>query len=212
MSENEEDNKMSEKPEYGVPENYFEKSAASILAHLERFEENKIYPQLSKHRNLQVFKIPSSYFQNSEAQVKLILGDETVLKGFNKENSFSVPNDYFLKSENKITGLLIPKSAKIILLWTRPLKYAAAVLIVAIGWWLYNFNITPNELVDCKTIACVDKKEILQGKSIDNLEEEDLYELVDSDELEQSLDMNSIEEGLDSSDSFGSPDELLDNI
>jgi hypothetical protein len=58
---------------------------------------------------------------------------------------------------------------------------------VVLGIWLYNFYFTPVAVKDCGTMACVDKIDLLKVKHLEGLDNDELYELVNSKKLEQKL-------------------------
>ncbi|MCC6371217.1 MAG: hypothetical protein IT236_09455, partial [Bacteroidia bacterium] len=94
---------------------------------------------------------------------------------------------------------------------------AAALVMVATGLWIYSVYMKPvQNTLDCGTIACVDKIDLIQSKSMDNMDDDDLYELVNPADLEKKL--NEKKEKInqnnttDSSLEQLSTDALLDDI
>jgi hypothetical protein len=82
---------------FGLPGDYFQKSASSIFNKIEWLEEHKPYPQLSKHKNVPGFIVPANYFESSEAVLELAAYPE--LLRLRKESGFTVPENYFEELE-----------------------------------------------------------------------------------------------------------------
>jgi hypothetical protein len=201
-----------------VPENYFIKSEVK----LELIE----YKELSAAKEGKGFVVPENYFRNNLLILqKMLVGEanelQTVdrLSSIQKRNNFSVETDYFSKSESRLKTLLTEgnKPARVISLFTRRVIYsAAAVLIIALGLWIYNFYFIPVAVKDCGTIACVDKQDLVKMKNLENLDNDELYELVDPQKLEKKLEKQKTNDknkkGTDSSLKQLSTEDLLDEI
>ena len=171
-----------------VPENYF----ANSDVRFELFD----YPKLLRLKKVNPFIVPENYFESNAT--KLNTSDsENELFGFEKlsliekQNSFTVSENYFVKSEQKITSALI-KEAKLIRLFSTKAWYsaAAAVLTITLGLWIYTqyFKVADN---DCTTLACITKAELMKTKNLENIDNDDLFELVDTKKLENNLDGSS---------------------
>lgn len=213
---------------FGLPEDYFEKSAQSIFNKIEWEEEHKAYPQLLNVRGSNGFLVPENYFLNSESKLELIefpnlkelvgrsgfstpenyfetkefetfeklkteeqgeLSSFQNLSSLPKQNSFSVPQAYFVSGETNIKGLLENNSGtKVISLFRRSVAYSiAAMLLVVISLWVYNYYFKPVEVKDCGTMACVDRMDLVKTKNLEVLDNDELYELVNPAELEKNL-------------------------
>lgn len=243
---------------FGLPDDYFKKSANSIINRIAWEEEHHVFPALLKFKDKSGFTLPPGYFENNEH--KLELTEVPTLQAISKTNPFKVPEGYFnqlevsqlstvmldapdeltafktlasVKKQNNfhvdeayfevnekllITLLKPEKSARIIdLFFSRSSYVAAAMLVTALGLWLYSIYIHPaQELKDCGTMACVDRVDLIKNKNLENLDNDELYELIDAGELEKKLDIKKAEPGTkqkrDSSINDFSVDELLDEI
>ncbi len=195
---------------FSMPQDYFSDSSGTILNKLVWLEEHKVYPFLSALQKETGFCIPDHYFEHQRIQTELLpyphltnrFGEEsgflipphyfetaTViyphLDGLPKANVFAVPDTYF---EHTAEGLK-PREARVIGLWTRRISYSIAALLVwALGIWLFqSLSVTKNTKEDCGTLACIDKKDILESNDLQSVDEEHLYDLVNVKALEEKL-------------------------
>lgn len=215
--------KLSElKKETGfvVPFNYFETSEAKL--------ELTPYERLSKLSKEHNFIIPENYFDETEISLLshgLVANNEDDLQHFEylnsipKVNSFGVSDSYFEMSAAKIISELSPKKeAKVISLFTRKALFSAAAALFAaiIGVWIYNQYFKTAAVQDCGTLACVDKNDLVKSKNLESLDNDELYELVDTKKLEEKLEnKQSIKKENTSTDSSlknVNTDDLLDEI
>ncbi|PBQ31265.1 hypothetical protein CNR22_05630 [Sphingobacteriaceae bacterium] len=183
---------------FAVPENYFSENEHQL--------ELMDYPALKKLERVNAFSVPQNYFAELEVieLAKVLVNEENVfpiLQSFDKKNNFVIPENYFEKTEKLISEKVDPKKrAKVISLFTKKVSLAAAAMfVVVIGLWLYNFYFVPIEPVDCGTIACLDKQDIVKSKSIESLDDDQLYDLVDPSALEKKLDAKKADEVKDKS-------------
>lgn len=257
MSKDFENNNLNDSQNnFGLPEDYFKKSAGNILNKIEWVEEHKQYAKLSELKKETGFVVPETYFENTESKLELLAypslskldknsgfivpenyfeerevaelstvindGDELShterLKTIRKQNPFSVNENYFEISAQKITTALA-KEAKVINLFGRKTMYSAvaAVMAIVLGLWIYNQYFKTVEAQDCGTLACVDKNDLVKAKNFENIDNEELYQLVDTKKLEQNLEnktkSNQKEKnGTDTSTKNISNEELLDEI
>ena len=86
-------NLNNEQANFGLPQDYFKKSATSIFNKIEWEEEHKNYAQLLKFKNKSGFSVPQNYFIDKEVRLELIAFEK--LASFNKTNPFKVPQNYF---------------------------------------------------------------------------------------------------------------------
>ncbi|MBA3664138.1 MAG: hypothetical protein H0W61_08025 [Bacteroidetes bacterium] len=218
LEEHKEFIKLSElKKETGfvIPENYFEKKEIQF--------ELLSYPALSKLSKQNAFTVPHDYFEDLEvnelAKVLSDVGTETdlpILNSIPKQNSFIVSEGYFKTSEEKIISLVQP-SARVIKLFSAKTRYSAAAAVIALtlGLWIYNNYFTPVVSKDCGTLACIDKTDLVKTKNLERLDDEQLYEIVDTKKLEEKLENKSTEKNnkdADTSLKNISTEELLDEI
>lgn len=211
--------KLKDNSVFTIPSNYF------VLN--ETLLELTDFPILKTISKTNSFKIPDAYFELAEVKelAVVIQGETNELAGFEKlgavkkVNCFKVDEAYFEVNEKLLNTLLKPeKSARIIdLFFSRRSYIAAAMLITALGLWFYAIYIRPaQELKDCGTIACVDRVDLMKNKNLENLDNDELYELIDAGELEKKLNKKdaspSINKQKDSSLNNLSVDELIDEI
>lgn len=186
---------------FAVPKNYFEKKSVAL--------ENVPYKHLLKIKDGNVFQLPQNYFEELN-----LLNESEPIFSVPKEQRFELPAAYFEKSAKVIYERLARHSggARIISMRVRNWQLAAAaVFLITLGWWSYQRSFTEVEALDCGGIACVDRHEILQGKSLDLLDEEDLQNIVNVKRLEEGLGLKDKKE-LPNSDSSFSEEDLLDNL
>lgn len=199
--------KMKGKHGFVVPENYFEK--------LEVIQEILLYPLLSATNKQNNFEVPSSYFEELDAALSADNQEKAfpILDGIQKINAFTVPENYFHVTAEKIESQLSIKAKVIDLFsvktWT---VSAAAILVITLGFWLFSSYFSPVEK-DCGSLACIDKSELLKNKNLEGVENDELYEVVDTKKLEESLNKKQSENKItkDSSDQI-STDDLPDEI
>lgn len=169
------DNEYFKQNPFSVPEEYFEDNFISLYS--------KILSAPSEP-----LSTPEDYFNTNKIKLyQSILSD-------NKNNSdFVVPENYFDAGRENLYQKIISqtrsqksKSKTIIYLF----RYiAAAAVVTGIIWgidWMYksqNNKVIPNN--DCKTIACLTKKEILSKENI--LDDELLEETISDEMIEKNF-------------------------
>ncbi|MGQ0828524.1 MAG: hypothetical protein ACT4ON_09035 [Bacteroidota bacterium] len=153
--------KLSLKP---LADEYLDAISTKVLKQIEQAEELKNYSTLSAIDKKKVFDVSPDYFDTVADKVKERYHAE-------KDQKVSV-------FEQLLNTILKPKIA---------FAYSI-VLITAVGLAVY-FN-QPNTLLqssDCKTLACLERNELLNDRTMQNLDEDNLYDLVDVDELDRQL-------------------------
>jgi hypothetical protein len=178
-------------PGFIVPGGYFDQSEHGL--------ELMAYEKLSGNQKETGFITPLNYLEELEvAELSKVIKDEenelslfTHLNSVERKNAFDVPANYFESSAEKISSAASgkPAEAKVIKLFGNRYWYsaAAAVMAVVLGLWIYNqyFKVKVNG--DCGTLACVDKADLVKSKVMDNLDDEDIYNMVDTKKLEENL-------------------------
>lgn len=209
-----------------VPENYFSKKESKF--ELLEFEK------LNSLKKNNPFKVPENYFDEdvlklvtlSQVEVSSELNEYKTLASLKKQNSFIVPNNYFVENEEKLKGFITESSTslsmtdkrqnktKVISLFSPKMWYSvAALLVIAVGLWMYNSYYKTTELKDCGTLACVDKIDLVKAKHLESIETEDLYKLVNTKKLEDNLEKKSNQkQSKDNSLDSVSTDDLLDEL
>ncbi len=194
-----------------VPADYFQ------------LNENKLellsYPTLHALQKQNAFETPKGYFeeQTNKLQQRFEVESELQLHAnlhrVEKVLPYTVSDNYFNESKARLTKLETPQSgAKIISMNRKPLWFAAAaVLTIVFSLWIYNAYFNQTEIIDgdCNTLACIEKRELLKYK-LENLENEELYELVNTKQLEERLNKKEATDSLKTTDTIDSA--ILDYI
>ncbi|MBA2612781.1 MAG: hypothetical protein H0U95_12470 [Bacteroidetes bacterium] len=213
------------------------KKESGFIVPAEYFNENEIklelieFPTLFNLNKTVAFKTPSNYFEELETLQlsNLLVEEENELVAFKKlstvkkQNNFKVNEDYFNASQQKLAATLLndKKETKVIKLFSAKVWYAAAaVLTITLGLWVYNQFYKVEEFKDCGTLACVDKIDLVKAKHLESLDNDELYELVDTKKLEKKLhdktdtktETKNDKKDLDTSLKNVSTDDLLDEI
>ena len=185
-----------------VPENYFEANSLKL--------ELIDLPVLSSISKAIPFQTPVSYFTLSKNEIEDKIESENELEEFrilsklNRVNPLSVSNTYFTESKKRIEITLKGKGgAKIISLNRRTIWFAAAaVLTITVGLWIFDsfFNSTVTINENCNTLACIEKRELMKYK-LDNFDNDELYEMVNTDKLLKNLNKKESTDSLSNTDS-----------
>jgi hypothetical protein len=190
MQDRENDSNNQGDEDFGLPDGYFERSAASIMNRIELSEEMEAYPELAKAGKENGLTIPEGYFNESA----LLLTDCPMLLSLDNKPGFTAPENYFDQLESRLSSRLTdktldrPAEGRIIRLFNTRLIAAAAVLTIIAGAWMFSYFSPAGTESDCGTVACIEKKDILKSKTIEGLENEDLIDMIDADRLQQRLD------------------------
>ncbi|MEI6022007.1 MAG: hypothetical protein WCR21_12840, partial [Bacteroidota bacterium] len=200
-----------------TPDLFFQKSELQL--ELIAYEKLRGLP---KHG---VFGLPEKYFANGSSNlyenIAITGKDETQYKALNsipKSQEFDIPHGYFEKNkESMLNSLGEKKRAKIVhLSFGQAAMAAAAVLLITLGFWFYPNNKSVVSPDNCGTLACIEKRELLQSKQIENLDDDELFELVNPAKLEQKLNpMNKSSDNPNKKDSNNAhkiSDDLLDEL
>lgn len=199
-----------------VPENYFTTNGNNL--------ELIDYPKLKQFRGKNDFLLPNNYFENNSKKLYTQLAsylvkdveDFSILNSLPKENGFTTSENYFKENSQKLYEVLKSKqNAKLIFLFKNKLSLAvAASLLLAIGVWLFNFYFKTVDVKDCGSIACIDQNEILNSNQIDAMNDEELFEIVNTEKLEQRIknSKTQTDDSLDSTKLSDDFDELLDEL
>lgn len=250
MNNNENRFTDGEPTNFGLPEGYFQNSAAKLMNRMEWLEEHKgydrlsslkgetgfvipglyfekaecrtelmNYPGLSSVKKQKIFSVPDGYFEEAEVkQLSTVLTDEEfVLSSVTKQKEFIIPSGYFEENEVVLKTLLTEnkqtKTRVISLFATRRIVMAAAALLLVVtGTWMYRLYSESQEEKDCGTIACIDRMELLKTKTLENLETDELYELVNSKKLEENLHKGTINDKQKTDSSRDRNDEAMDDL
>jgi hypothetical protein len=174
---------------YVTPANYFDisKNQIEVKCELSDFSLLSSIPKKSLPKSA-ALSVENILGKTNDDELKSL----KTLSSIRKENTFSVAPDYFETSSASIKTAVLAsgKQGRVVSFFVRPkmlLAYAAA--IAAIVCAAFYFHNTKPEMVtgDCHTLACLEKNEILNEKTIGDFNEEDLYEMVDADQLNVQL-------------------------
>jgi hypothetical protein len=215
--------KLKKQSGFVVPTEYFSENESKL--------ELLDFPTLFSLNRTNNFKTPANYFEELESLQfsNLLIDEEKELEAFEKlnaikkQNNFKVDENYFNASTEKLTTAVLSekKEAKVIKLFSPKVWYAAAaVLTITLGLWVYNQYYKVEEFKDCGTLACVDKFDLVKSKNLEALDNDELYELVDTKKLEEKLnnkadnksENKNNEKDLDTSLKNVSQEDLLDEI
>ncbi|MDI1356388.1 MAG: hypothetical protein PSX36_15840 [bacterium] len=197
---------------FDLPHDYFVKN--------EQILEMIPFPNLNAGAKEIGFETPPDYFYSSSSQItaRVHIEEEAVLPGsLSKQNSFVVDPHYFQKNAEILRAKLSPpRTSRTIRLFPNRVLYpAAAALLVILGLWMYYFYFKPETMRDCGSMACIDKGELTKSRDLETLDEDQLYDLVNSKKLEDKLEVGGVKLKETRSDSNVKPnsvDELLDEI
>ena len=208
--------KLKKESGFIVPANYFTETEIRL--------ELIDLPTLNSLTKINGFKTPVNYFEELEEKqfAELFIENENLFNKLNsipKQNNFKVDENYFSSSEKKIASALLDdkKGGRVINLFSAKLFYAAAALLtITLGLWIYNHYYKVEEFGDCGTLACVDKVDLVKTRNLESIENDELYELVDTKKLEEKLENKTTnkfnKKDIDTSLKNVSTDDLLDEI
>jgi hypothetical protein len=182
----------NKKRAFTVPADYF--------SNLEYKQELKKYPELENISKPSFKKLPDTYFESLNKKVADKIELENELKEFSalsaipKKNNFKTASTFAASKTTKET-IQPPKTIfkQLVVSMYKPPVAIAAGLILTLGFsafWYYNQQETKQLKGDCMTLACLEKNEILNDKNISDFDEENIYEMVDVDALDQQLSAN----------------------
>lgn len=183
---------------FAFPPAYFELLPSS----LEHTTELSTYPQLATIQQCKFPELDEDYKKQFDISLnyKIELADELkpypALYAADKLNAFAVPQPYFEEVSARIKDqIYLQKEAHISLLNTivgfifgkrMALTFGIACMV---GLVMY-FNRTQLPTMgqgDCKTLACLEKQEILTTTAISNFDDDQLMDLVDLNSLNNQL-------------------------
>jgi hypothetical protein len=189
---------INKKVSFEVPEDYFAANENSLeyLFELTPFKElEKIKSQLKKSEH-------PEYFANLDQKLinRIEITDElkefSLLKNLQKTNNFEVDPEYFeniadrIKEKkyaevNKVS--LIERLIKLIFKPQMTLAYSI-ILIIGLGltWYFYDVKME-SKSGDCKTLACLEKNELLNEQNMRDFDDENLYDEVDVEQLDKQI-------------------------
>lgn len=106
MKDENEHNQFNERPDdFGLPGDYFKKSAGSIFNKIEWEEEHKAFVNLLHLKNKPGFIVPEHYFSKKERELELIHYPK--LSSLRNRHGFSVPENYFENVRLALPGIIL---------------------------------------------------------------------------------------------------------
>ena len=184
---------------FTVPKNYF-----SSLQHILQLKYETIaHPILNKVEKPVLKSLPTGYFEafdkklNARMELDNELKEFSVLSSKEKKNNFKLVPDYFENSTDEVKEKIHAKHEstnileQIIEFIFKPKMAFALGLAVILGfttiWYFNNKQDTNFKTGDCKTLACLEKNELLNDKNIPDFDDENLYEMVDVEMLDKQI-------------------------
>lgn len=194
---------VNRKLKFAVPQNYF----SSLTGILEYKYEASVFPELSKIAKPALKPLPADYFEEMDKKVmeKIELTSElkefSVLSSIEKKNNFRLVPDYFENSTDDVKEKIHASNQRIpnvfqtifeqlFAILFKPKMAFALSFILIVGFtavWYFNRNDSSLETGACKTLACLEKNELLNENNIRDFDDENLYEMVDMEMLDKKI-------------------------
>jgi hypothetical protein len=158
-------------------------------ASIDNFEECILFQQLYAYRQANLFQVPENYFDTAScALIEALTKNRTELHLPKIEQGFDVPVDYFNTAAAQLQKQIKrEQKGQIISLFRKASLAAAAMLLVAIALVGYRLYHRPIAEGDCGTIACLDRKELMQHQTLEAIDNDELFEIVNPADLEKHL-------------------------
>jgi hypothetical protein len=180
---------------FTTPVDYF----ATAENKLEAKTELSAYAQLQSIKPFVPVELDSEYTTHLQSAInyKVELAEELkeykTLYALDKVNPFIASDAYFEsiaeRVKNKIYSVKETKAtvlnSVLDFIFGKKMAFAfSIVFIISLSLYLYQSSEKPLEMGDCKTLACLERQEILNNnKVISNFDEEQLMDLVDVNKL-----------------------------
>jgi hypothetical protein len=184
---------------FSVPQNYFD----TLDNILEYKYECSLYPQLGGIAKSALNEPPSGYFESLDKKIanRIEASEELeefkLLGSLEKKNTFTVAPEYFessIESAKEIhkktdrPAVSIFKQVQTVVLHPRMAYAASLVLVIGLAaFWYFNRGESPLQTGDCKTLACLQKNELLNEKNINDFDDDNLYDMVDVEQLDKNM-------------------------
>ena len=170
---------------FSVPKHFFESSEVRL--------EQIAYPVIAGVKKENPFVSPDQYFETSAEHLAFVTSaaerDLSTLHAIEKKPIFETPEQYFETNSLRLQTLLEDhKGGTVLQLFRNRIAFAAAaMLLITLGLWWFNTRSASSLTQDCGSMACLDKSDLVKTNNLENLDDEELYELVNSNELEKIL-------------------------
>ncbi|MBC7695805.1 MAG: hypothetical protein H7141_10200 [Burkholderiales bacterium] len=184
---------------FSVPVDYF----AEVEKTLESTAELSIYAKLQSIKPIVPTELEADYIKHLQSciQYKVELTEELksyeILYSIDKENPFVVSETYFetfaehIKDKifaTKGTKESVLDSVLDFIFGKKTTLAFGIITVICLAVYFYKSTEKPLEIGDCKTLACLERQEILNNnKVISNFDDDQLIDLVDVKSLDKQL-------------------------
>jgi hypothetical protein len=183
---------------FEVPANYFSEAQNS----LECKTELAAYPELESLTKPiwtaldEVYEKQLSQSLNYKIELAEELKPYATLYKLDKLNAFTVADTYFDTVAGRVKERIYSGNAEQPSVWDqlwnvlfggRTAWAFGLMLIIGLAFYFDKNTEVVKESSDCKTLACLERDEILNNKAISNFDEEQLMEMVDVNSLGKQL-------------------------
>src|SRR5687768_8682161 len=132
------DQHNSEEEGFGLPGGFFERNAEKLRQRIACMEELDGLTRLQALKEKNSFGVPAGYFENSAEELRTVIG---LIEHHAGSGGFEVPVDYFRTSAGKLSDTARGKSGRVFELFPPAMRLAvAALLILALGLWIYRYT------------------------------------------------------------------------
>lgn len=202
---------------FSLPENYFSQSELA----LEHKTELADYKKLSSIPTAKFKTIDTEYEQTLLTSIKYRVEVIEELKPYftlyaiDKTNPFTVNEDYFENIADNVKEKIFSTKTQqssvfetiIDFVFGKKMAYAFGLALMCVLGILYFNKTTTISTNDCKTLACLEKNEIVNHNLINNFDDEQLFDLVNIKTLNTQLNNTTAK-----TDSTQKEEYILDNV
>jgi hypothetical protein len=199
---------IREKQAFEVPEDYFQFSENELECLFEATSSqqlDKLAKPVLENENLE------DYFSSLDAkmagriEVTEELKEYKLLHAIDKKNNFAFDPEYFETIADRVKERRYAEKAqsslidRLIAYVLKPKMALAFSIVILFGAGLTWYYFQPGTEVisgDCKTLACLEKNELLNEQTIGDFNDENLYEMVDVEELGKQITSGDVTEGV----------------
>ncbi len=186
---------------FALPEHYFSEAEKT----LEYKTELAAYPTLESLTRPAVAALEEDYQKQliESLNYKIELVDELkpypTIYGLDKVNIFIASGAYFEALAGRIKERIYSEHTERVSVWDslwnvvfggRTAWAFGVALIIGLAFYFNQKTDLITETGDCKTLACLERNEILNNKAINNFDEEQLMDLVDVNSLGKQLNLD----------------------
>ena len=133
-----------------------------------------------------LFSVPAGFFSGQEQKLRSAAG---AVESAPATNPASLQ-----RSDDRYTGAVKKEGKMIALFSVRRSLAAAAVLIIIAGAWILGQRVDSPDEVDCNTIACLEERDLIYSRALENLSEDELLLLLGDRELERVFEVSPVGE------------------